>query len=220
MSDVLSDGFLANCARKNPRLALWVKRAMCMYQPQAFQMHAEWVGTNVDQAPLKLLFDQPVPDDIYVIDVTYDVTRPATYGAGSIFVPEQNWYNALNPGIKIRLSVEGGGFGDQFTVNAKAGPIQNLIRKSQGPTPMNPFPTGWCLTYQSELVGEAFLSRALAESEVPYILDITVMALRLGCKQYGDMREAEAVAALREEFPEFRDVVIPSPARQWANARG
>lgn len=208
---------LGACARGSARDAFFLLRDACNYQPQAFQMQRVFTSGDINQPPQKFLFDQPVPDTIFIDDVIYSVDPGPDFFAGSVFAPQARRQNEFNPGVSVRMSVEGGGFGDQFTVNAHAGPIQNLIKLANSGEPRDAFPTSWCLTYQSELVVEGFLTRVVPAEWLPYSVAITVKGLRVGCRgkgEYARTSEQAAREAIARAFPDLQDFIVPSPARQ------
>lgn len=188
------------CLRENPPALYHFLKAGAIWRPQIISMSATWTATGQDQAPKKLQFEEQVTNDFFPTAVVYDVERP-NYAVGSIDKPESDFYNALRPGINVRVSFEGGFDGDQFPVNIKGTPIQNVMSQAQQNGPLKDvFARGFVLEYNQQALIEAYLTRTLAETETPYTLRVTFHGIRLACRALGGLNPIQAIAKLKDEF--------------------
>lgn len=189
-----------DCLRSNPPALYQFLRGGCIFRPQSIPLLARWDSGSVNQAPKKLSFSEQVVDDLIVTSVVYDVERP-DYAVGSIDKPFADQQNSLRPGIDIRLNVEGGFGTEQYAVNIRAAPIQNLLSQAQTNGPLRRiFAQGFCLTMNQTIYAEAYLTRELAEGETPYLLRLTVHGIRLGCQGYNGLSSKDAARLLKEEY--------------------
>lgn len=196
----LSEKQLLGCLRENPPALYQFLKAGAIFRPQIIGMFASWTDGQVNQAPKRLEFVEQVTSDFFPVAVVYDVERP-NFAAGSIDKPEADFYNALRPGLDVRISFEGGFDGDQFPVNIKAQPIQNLISQCQQNGPLRQvFGRGMVLEYNQQCMIEAFLTRALVEGETPYTLRVTFHGIRLGCRNLGGLDRYNAIQKLMTDY--------------------
>ena len=188
------------CLRSNPPALYHFLRGGCIFRPQSIPLVTRWDSGSVNQPPKKTSFSEQITDDMIVTAVVYDVERPS-YAVGSIDKAASDQQNSLRPGINSRMNVEGGFGTEQYPVNIRAAPVQNIMSQAQTYGPLKRiFSQGFCLTFNQTLYIESFLTRELAEGETPYIYTITVHGIRLGCQGYNGLSSREAAALLKSEY--------------------
>lgn len=155
--------------------------------PQAFIYRGTFPSTAKTQSPITLVPDQAIPADMYVQEMGYDVEQP-NFAPGSVFAPQANLANAQQPGIDVELEMGGGFLGDQYNVNIGLAPIQMIIPwiGLLGRAGC-PWPGKWYMTYSQQLIITAFLSKNLADSQVPYNLSVVLRAKRIACPGFRDL---------------------------------
>lgn len=189
-----------DCLRYNPPALYHYLKQGAIWRPQIVQLSARWDATSPQQAPKKLTFAEQVTEDLFVTGVVYDVERP-NFAAGSIDKPFSDQQNALRPGINVRVRVDGGFGTEQYPVNVAALPIQNALSQSQQDGPLKYiFARGFCLTYNQQIDFEAYLTRTLGETEIPYVLNVAVHGIKLGCKAMGGLNREEALQLLAKNY--------------------
>lgn len=194
---------LKEIAATNPRLAV----ALAQARPQLPQLRSIQVTfeSGAPEQPVFGTFDQPITDDFWVYDISYQLELPA-YAPGSLFRGQQIYYNALNPNIAASLTVTGG-VGLPWLFSPSALPIETIARPATGPSSDSRY--GCCsnfvMFFPQTVKGTFYLTRLYDDTaqgigEIPAKLTVTFAGLTLGVQNYGGLTIEQAQQILRSEY--------------------
>lgn len=130
-----------------------------------------------------------VTSDLWVREVKYTVRRPNAF-AGNVFKAQSDYYNAKNPNIDFRLTINSY---CRYLISPEFTPLENIESVFQRVTPI-----GLVLRCSANIVARFTNLRAFASDENPTEAIITLQGVRLPSEYYGRCNAAQSRAMLRE----------------------
>jgi hypothetical protein len=117
--------------------------------------------------PTPITFQQ-IPTGCYVEDFTFDVETP-NLAPGSILRGQQQHYNALHPGVDMKIQINQGLGPLNQVLNSAFQPLQHLVRNTAAPSPTccDWLKGKYFWAWQS-VTAEVLLKRTLTAGEDPY----------------------------------------------------
>ena len=190
----------------DPRLAFGL--AQCGSDVHSYSGEVNLTSAQVNQ-PVPITFQQ-VPANCYINDFTFDV-ETALLAPGSLLRGQQQYYNALKPGVDLKLQINQGWGPLNQVLNVDFQPIQHLVRNPAAPSPdccdwlRGKFVWAW-----QSFTSSVMLKRALAQGEDPYRVTFGLKVNVLPCHpgQYAIDDAVAGLAGLGIVIPEARIKVI------------
>jgi len=195
MRDFPSQEELKLIAYRDPRIAYMLLAGPRM-QLQVLTASASFPsGSTVDGTPIPATLDQQLPEEFYVVDLAYQVATPNA-NAGSLFKGQQDYYNALSPGIDAQIQVTAGIGGVPYVVNDEFAPIEGLARHTdQAEGGSCSWANGWPLGLSSTVLFKLVLTRAYTAAELPCNVTFFLRSHYMACAS-SQISRVDAVAGL------------------------
>ncbi len=188
--------FIAQIAVTDPRSACLLARGNAVLQ--SYRIQVEFNDTITQGTLASAFLDAPLGEDFFVTDVRSTINRPLAF-AGSIFKAQADVNNAMNPGLDVKLTVQGGNPGAAYVINQNFTPIE-LIAPPIASSTASPILCNFTLTASQTVKGEFSWRRVLATDENPTIVTIIFKGWTFGCSMYAGLNIMQAREMLKKEF--------------------
>ena len=190
--------YLTQTAFRNPQLGYAVACAMA---EESFSGQASL--TNADLNVNRAVTMQQIPNNCFITDATYDVETPLL-APGSLQRAQQQHYNALHPGVDLKIQISQGWGPSNHVLNVEFQGIQHLIRNPAASTPCCDWLRGKYVWAWQNFGMAVVLKRTLATGEDPYIVSfgLKVKVLPFLPTDFTVEQAISGLAGLGLEIPE------------------
>lgn len=189
---------IAGIASVNRRLAYYLATCDHVVRPHIYTIRAQFTTAEPDK-PVSGTLDFGGPcDDFWVTDLVYQIRRPMAYPC-NILKAQSDVNNAINPGIDMSLSIDGGSCGD-LMITVKKIPIELVARPASLPADDGccDWLQGFVIHYCETVTAEFVLRRTLCPEELPTEVILAFKGYRLGCTNWNNLTISQATCGLQD----------------------
>lgn len=202
----------------NPQLAATLLSLKGTQKRIGFQTLKVTIPSGTPGVPYEATFPTTLGEDFYVLDVRSTVQRP-NYLAGSAQKAQSDYFNALNPGIDVRMEVVGGLPGRKYLLNDFSAALEIIAPNANGQGKSLICGMDAILEYSQTIKATFVLTRSYGATEIPATVQVSFVGWSLGCAQYDRMPLDRAIAALAghggkvgslgKELADLHKIVVP-----------